>query len=97
MSKPTSAVKRRYNRSTYQRYEINVRADSKLCAILEREKQAGNSISGLIKDALCRYYDITRADGDATYSDYYYGPDGTLTQRHDLDGYISPANGALII
>jgi hypothetical protein len=97
MSKPTSAVKRRYNRNAYQRYEANVRTETMLYAILEREKKAGNSISDLIKSALCKHYDISRSDADATYSDYYIGPDGKLVQRHELDGYVPPSNGAIII
>lgn len=55
MSKPTSAVKMKYNRSAYDRYEINVGKDTELTHRLMAE---GN-VSGLIKNLLCDHYGIT--------------------------------------
>jgi hypothetical protein len=90
LAKTSSKVKRRYNKGTYQNYIAYIRAESMLSAILEREKKAGNSISDIIKNALCKHYDISRADGDITYSDYYIDAQGNTAQRRELDKYAPP-------
>jgi hypothetical protein len=55
MSKPSTAVKMRYNRAAYDRYEINVGKDTELTHRLMKEK----NVAGLIKELLCQHYEIT--------------------------------------
>lgn len=54
MSKPTSQVKRRYNKGAYDRYEFSVGKDLELTHLLMAEE----NVSGLIKKLLCEYYGI---------------------------------------
>jgi predicted amidophosphoribosyltransferase len=59
MSKPTSAVKRKYNKGAYHRYEFSVNQDTKLDYLLERYKSNGEtSLSELIKKLLCQHFDV---------------------------------------
>jgi hypothetical protein len=55
LSKPTSAVKRKYNKAAYDRHEISVGKDTELAHRLMAE----NNVSGLIKELLCKHYSIT--------------------------------------
>ncbi len=55
MSKPTSAVKRKYNKAAYDRREISVGKDTELAHRLMAE----SNVSGLIKNLLCDHYGIT--------------------------------------
>ncbi len=59
MSKPTSAVKRKYNHATYDRHEFSVGKDTELAHKLMAEKRSGKSVSELIKKLLCEHYDIS--------------------------------------
>lgn len=54
MSKPTSAVKRKYNKAAYDRHEISVGKDTELAHRLLQE----SNVSSLIKELLCRHYGI---------------------------------------
>jgi hypothetical protein len=59
LSKPTSAVKRRYNKASYHRYEFSVGLDTKLNYLLENFMgNSGNSLSALIKDLLCQHFGV---------------------------------------
>ena len=59
MSKPTSAVKRKYNKSVYHRYEFTVNMATKLDYLVEKYKsQPSNSLSDLIRQLLCQYFGI---------------------------------------
>lgn len=55
MSKPTSAVKRKYNKAAYDRREFSIGKDTELAHRLMVEP----NVSGLIKRLLCEYYGIT--------------------------------------
>ncbi len=55
MSKPTSAVKRKYNKAAYDRHEFSVGKDTELAHRLMAEI----NVSGLIKDLLCEHYGIS--------------------------------------
>ncbi len=55
MSKPTSAVKRKYNKSAYDRHEISVGKDTELAHRLMAEP----NVSWLIKNLLCAHYGIS--------------------------------------
>ena len=69
MSKPTSAVKRRYNKTAYRRYEFSVKVDTKLNYLLEQYKsEPDNSLSELIKELLCQYFKVHI---DELYSPYH--------------------------
>ena len=68
MSKPTSAMKRKYNKAAYHRYEFSVKLDTKLDYLLERYKASGEtSLSGLIKDLLCQHFAV---EADEIYIPY---------------------------
>lgn len=59
MSKPTSAVKRKYNKSAYHRYEFSVKVDAKLDYFLEQYKSnPENSLSALVRDLLCKHFNV---------------------------------------
>ena len=59
MSKPTSAMKRKYNKATYRRYEFSVKLDTKLNYLLERYKTNSEaSLSELIKNLLCQHFEV---------------------------------------
>jgi len=69
MSKPTSAVKRRYNKAAYRRYEFSIKLDSKLNYKLERYKADGESgLSELIRNLLCEHFGV---DADEIYMPYH--------------------------
>lgn len=58
-SMTTSKAKRIYNKASYTRYEFSVRKDSTLNYILEEYRNIMNdSLSNLIKQLLCRYFEI---------------------------------------
>ena len=89
MSKPTSAVKRKYNKNTYRRYEFSLRLDSKLNAILERYKDNPESnISELIKIALSQYWGLEREEADSSYVPYHFRLGQEITENHELDQYF---------
>jgi len=59
LSKPSSAVKRKYNKSTYHRYEFSVNINTKLDYLLEKYKgNPNNNFSELIRNLLCQHFDI---------------------------------------
>jgi len=62
MSKPTSAVKRKYNKTAYKRYEFSVRIDSSLNYMLEQQKNSPAGVSGLVKELLCKHFGVSDAD-----------------------------------
>lgn len=62
MSKPTSSVKRKYNKAAYQRYEFSVRIDSSLNYMLEQQKSSPEGISGLVKELLCQHFGVSSTD-----------------------------------
>jgi len=62
MSKPSSTVKRRYNKAAYKRYEFSVRIDSSLNYMLEQQKDNPEGISGLIKKLLCNHFGVSSTD-----------------------------------
>ena len=69
MSKPTSAVKRKYNKGAYHRYEFSVKVDAKLDYLLERYKSTGEtSLSELIKKLLAQHFDV---EPDEIYVPYH--------------------------
>jgi hypothetical protein len=55
VSKPTSAVKKKYNKAAYDRHEISVGKDTELAHRLLAE----NNVSALIKNLLCEHYGIS--------------------------------------
>jgi hypothetical protein len=55
MSKPTSAVKRKFNKAAYDRHEISVGKDTELAHRLLAE----DNVSALIKNLLCEHYGIS--------------------------------------
>jgi hypothetical protein len=73
VSKPTSAVKRKYNKSVYRRYEFSVNVDTKLNYLLEDYMgNPENNLSSLIKNLLCQHFDV---DMDEIYMPYHLGLD----------------------
>lgn len=59
MSRPTSASKRKYNKSAYHRYEFSVKLDTRLNYLLEEYKgEQGNSLSELIKCLLGQHFGV---------------------------------------
>ena len=69
MSKPSSAVKRKYNKSAYHRYEFSVGVNTKLDHLLEIYKNdPKNNLSELIRNLLCRHFDVEPGE---IYSPYY--------------------------
>lgn len=54
MSKPTAAVKRKYNKAAYDRYEFSIGKDTELTHRLMAE----SNVSALIKQLLCEHYQI---------------------------------------
>lgn len=54
MSKPSSSVKRKYNKAAYDRREFSVGKDTELAHRLMIEE----NVSGLIKSLLCQHYGI---------------------------------------
>jgi len=69
LSKPTSAVKRKYNKSAYHRYEFSVNINTKLDYLLENYKNdPKNNLSKLIKNLLSQHFDV---EADELYSPYY--------------------------
>lgn len=62
MSRTSSAVKRKYNKTAYDRHEFSVGKDTELAHKLMAEKRSGKSISELIKKLLCEHYDISMVE-----------------------------------
>lgn len=62
MSKPTSAVKRRYNKATYNRYEFSLGKDSILSYRLDEHKAKGENVTDLIKTALMAHFGLNEND-----------------------------------
>jgi len=70
VSKPSSAVKRKYNKSAYHRHEFSVGVNTKLGYVLEKYKSdPKNNLSGLIRDLLCQHFDVEPSE---IYSPYYF-------------------------
>ncbi len=70
MSKPSSKVKRKYNKAAYDRYEFSVRKDTLLSYAVEQfMNQPDNSLSALIKDLLADHFKITV---DELYVPFHY-------------------------
>jgi len=84
----------KYNRATYKRYEFNVRAESKLNAIIERYKEnPDNNLSELIKASLCAHFGIDRDEADEIFVPYHYNRvgdqrNGEQIRNTELDKYI---------
>ena len=75
MSKPTSAVKRKYNKNAYRRYEFSVGLGSKLEHCLEEYlKEPEHTLSGLVKNLLCEHFDVEEWE---IYVPYHYNKDGS--------------------
>jgi hypothetical protein len=73
VSKPTSAVKRKYNKSAYHRYEFSVNVDTKLNYLLEKYmSDPKNSLSSLIKNLLCQHFNVGMNE---IYVPYHIGRD----------------------
>jgi len=69
LSKPSSAVKRKYNKSAYHRYEFSVGINTKLNYLLEKYKgNSKNNLSELIRNLLCQHFGI---EPDEIYSVAY--------------------------
>ena len=69
MSKPTSAVKRKYNKAVYRRYEFSIKLDSKLNYKLEQYKaDSETDLSELIRGLLCQHFGV---DTDEIYAPYH--------------------------
>lgn len=62
MSKPTSAVKRRYNKVAYNRYEFSLGKDSILTYKLDEHKAKGGNVTELIKMALAAHFGLNEND-----------------------------------
>jgi hypothetical protein len=58
MGKTSSAVKRRYNKANYKRYEFSIRLDRKLNYYLEDFKLKGGNVSELIKLTLAEHFNV---------------------------------------
>jgi hypothetical protein len=55
----TSKTKRKYNKTTYSRYEFSVRKESMLSYLLEEYRNiVDDSLSNLIKRLLCQNFEI---------------------------------------
>ena len=67
MAKPTSAVKRKYNKSAYERHEFSVGVGTLLAHKISEYKQ-DNSLSALVKDLLAAHFGIYP---DELYVPYY--------------------------
>jgi hypothetical protein len=76
MSKTSSAIKRKYNKSAYRRYEFSVGLDKKLNYCLE-EYMKTDSVSELIKTLLAEHFGI---NVDENYFPYRYDKNGNLVQ-----------------
>ena len=71
MSKSSTAVKHKYNKSAYRRYEFSVGIDTKLNYILERYLlDPNNSLSALIKNQLALYFGVSP---DELFCPYHCG------------------------
>jgi hypothetical protein len=82
MSKTSSAVKRKYNKGEYRRYEFSVGLDKKLNYCLEDFKEKGGSISDLIKITLAAHFNV---DPNEDYFPFKYDKDGQMIQTEFLD------------
>ena len=77
MSKTSSAVKRKYNKSAYRRYEFSVGVDKKLNYLLEDFKEKGGNVSELIKTTLAAHFN---ADAHEDFFPTKYDKEGKLIQ-----------------
>jgi len=69
LSKPSSAVKRRYNKTAYHRYEFSVSINTKLDYLLNKYKNnPENNLSKLIRDLLCQHFGVESSE---LYFPYY--------------------------
>jgi len=69
LSKPSSAVKRKYNKSAYHRHEFSVGINTKLDYLLEKYKSnPKNNLSELIRNLLCQHFGVEPGE---IYSPYY--------------------------
>ena len=81
MSKPSSAVKRKYNKGAYRRYEFSVGVDKKLNYYLEDYKKNGGNVSDLVKTLLAKHFDIEREEN---FFPFRYDEDGNIMQAEYL-------------
>ena len=82
MSKPTSAVKRKYNKAAYDRYEFSVGKDKKLNYCLEDFKEKGGSISELIKITLAAHFKI---EPDENFFPFKYDKNGNVVKIEECE------------
>jgi hypothetical protein len=75
MSKTSSAVKRKYNKGEYRRYEFSVGLDKKLNYCLEEFKGKGGNVSELIKTTLAAHFNV---DPDENFFPYKYDNGKTI-------------------
>ena len=91
MAKPGTKAKMKYNRSTYKRYEFNLRVDSKLNALVERYKTTPDAnLSQLLKELLCSHFGIELYEADDLYSEYHVEPGrpARIIPNTELDKYF---------
>ena len=89
MSNRSTQAKMRYNRSTYKRYEFNLRVDSKINAIVERYKSYPDAnLSRLLKELLCKHFGLDIDEADNIYPAYYFDRKGGLIPNTGLDKYF---------
>jgi len=82
MSKTSSAVKRKYNKSAYRRYEFSVGVDKKLNYLLEDYKEKGGNVSELIKTTLAAHFNVAP---DEDFFPTKYDKEGKLIQTEFLN------------
>jgi len=88
MTKPSTRAKKKYNQSTYDRYEFNLRKDSTLSAILLRYKSTqGANLSNLLKTLLCDHFGISMFYADEIYPEYFLR-DGKRIPNTGVDKYF---------
>ena len=82
MSKTSSAVKRKYNKIAYRRYEFSVGVDKKLNYFLEDFRENGGNISELIKTTLAGHFNV---EPDEDFFPTKYDKEGRLIQTEFLE------------
>jgi hypothetical protein len=94
VSNPRTRAKKKYNSNTYNRYEFNLRKDSKLSAIVERYKSLPDScLSQLLKTLLCGHFRIDIFEADDIFAEYHIAPGGVHIRNAELDKYFPDPGG----
>jgi hypothetical protein len=94
MSNPRTRAKKKYNRSTYNRYEFNLRKDGKLSAIVERYRSLPDAcLSQLLKTLLCEHFHIDIFEADNIFAEYHIAPGGVHIPNGELDKYFPHVGG----